>query len=90
MSASNKFLYCSQCGSKLIKACKICTKCRVKIRTVVKEKVQRMTQLLARNFSKIFLIIKVMKELGFSNVNNAKEQGMKTLQGRNQLQSFRF
>ena len=38
MSASDEFLYCSQCGSKLIKACKFCTKCGPKIWTFVKEK----------------------------------------------------
>ena len=38
MSASDEFLYCSRCGSKLIKACKFCTKCGAKIRTVVQEK----------------------------------------------------
>ena len=38
MSESDEFLYCSQCGSKLIKACKFCTKCGAKIRTAVKEK----------------------------------------------------
>ena len=38
MSASDEFLYCSQCGSKLIKAYKFCTKCGAKIRTVVEEK----------------------------------------------------
>ena len=38
MSESDEFLYCSQCGSKLIKACKFCTKFRAKIRTIVKEK----------------------------------------------------
>ena len=38
MSESDEFLYCSQCGSKLIKACKFCTKCGPKIWTFVKEK----------------------------------------------------
>ena len=38
MNASNKFLYCSQRGSKLIKAYKFCTKCGAKIRAVVEEK----------------------------------------------------
>ena len=49
-----------------------------------------MTQVLARNLSMIILTIKVMKELGFSSVKNGKEQGMKTLQAKNQLRSFRF
>ena len=38
MNVSDEFLYCSQCGSKLIKACKFCTKCGAKIKTVVEEK----------------------------------------------------
>ena len=38
MSVSDIFLYCSQCGSKLIIACKFCTKCGAKVRTVVKGK----------------------------------------------------
>ena len=38
MSVSDEFLYCSQCGSKLIIACKFCTKCGTKVRTVVKGK----------------------------------------------------
>ena len=49
-----------------------------------------MTQALAQNLSMFSLTIKVMKELGFSSVKNGKEQGMKTLQARNQLRSFRF
>ena len=38
MSVSKEFLYYSQCGSKLIKACKFCTKSGAKIKTVVEEK----------------------------------------------------
>ena len=34
-------MYCSQCGSKLIKTYKFCTKCGAKIRTVVEEKVTK-------------------------------------------------
>ena len=55
-----------------------------------RKKEQRMTQVLARNLSIIILTIKVMKELGFSSVKNGKEQGIKTLQARNQLRRFRF
>ena len=36
------------------------------------------------------LAIKVIKGLGFSSVKSGKEQGMKTLQARNQLRSFHF
>ena len=49
-----------------------------------------MTQAVARNLSMIILTLKVMKELGYSSVKNGKELGMKTLQARNQLRSFRF
>ena len=38
MSASIEFLYCSQCGSKLMKTGKFCTKCGVKINTAVETK----------------------------------------------------
>ena len=38
----------------------------------------------------IILTLKVTKELSFANVRNGKEQGMKTLHARNQLQSFHF
>ena len=34
-------MYCSQCGSKLIKTYKFCTKCGAKIRTVVEKKVTK-------------------------------------------------
>ena len=86
MSASDEFLYCSQCGSKLIKAYKFCAKCGGKVRTVVEEKSAENDSMLARNI----LTIKVMKELGFSSVKNGRKQGMKTLEARNQLRSFRF
>ena len=90
MNVSDEFLYCSQCGSKLIKACKFCTKCRAKIKTVVEEKSTENDSSLARNILMIILTLKIMKELGFSSVKNGKERGMKTLQARNQLRSFRF
>ena len=38
MNVNDEFLYCSQCGSRLIKACKFCTKCGAKRKTVVEEK----------------------------------------------------
>ena len=37
MCASDEFLYCSQCGLKLMKACKFCTKCGAKIKANVVE-----------------------------------------------------
>ena len=90
MSASDEFLYCSQCGSKLIKACKFCTKCGPKIWTFVKEKsAENDSSASTKSFNDHF-DHKRMKELGFSSVKNGKEQGMKTLQARNQLRSFRF
>ena len=85
MNVSDEFLYWSQCESKLIKACKFCTKCGAKIKTVVEEKSTENDSSLARNLLMIILTLKVMKELGFSSVKNRKERGMKTLQARNQL-----
>ena len=38
MSASNEFLYCSQCGFKLMKTGKFCTKCGAKTNTAVETK----------------------------------------------------
>ena len=71
------FLYCSKCGSKLIKACKFCTKCGANIKAVAEEKsTENDSRSKSRSLSMIILILKVMKELGFSSVTK-KNKGWK-------------
>ena len=83
-------MYCSQCGSKLIKTYKFCTKCGAKIRTVVEEKVTKNDSSASTKFFNDYFDHKNNERTGFSSVKNIKEQGMKTLKARNQLRSFRF
>ena len=76
MSASNQYLYCSQCGLKLIKALKFCTTCGAKIKTVFEEKRSESDSSgSTKSFNDYFDLKSNEKTRFFKHKKNRKERG---------------